>query len=233
MASRLSPVSVALLLMVVHTAHPLVAQTKPSGVASFSVQVIDEATGRPILRVLLTGRGGAANAGAATLGDRADTTGFLVIDSIPAGAPHHYEVSCDVDGTREKLLDSVTVALNAGERHQWSVRASAEGCDQRPFIVREGVFTGYWKPGPDQSAFASCDLTIPHAWVEFRAGTLDAPEAAWPPDLDRESSPAFVRWDAEVIGPWHYGPKGDAEYFMTVRRVYELRGPKPPGDCRR
>jgi hypothetical protein len=230
MASRTTRVRVALLAIVVGMALPLEAQTTTSGVASFSVEVVSAATGRPILRVLLTGRAQAA--GAATLNERADTTGFLAVDSVPAGLPHYFEVSCDA-GTQEKILDSVTVVLRPGEQHQWSVRASAEGCDQRPFVVREGIFTGYWKPGPDQSAFASCDLTIPHAWVEFRAGTLDAPEAAWPPDLDRESSPAFVRWDAEVIGPWHYGPKGDAEYFMTVRRVYELRGPRPPGDCRR
>ncbi len=222
--------SVALLLIAVSTAPPLGAQTTPTGVASFSAEVVNETSGRPILRVLLAGRGDAASA--TTFNDRADTTGFLAVDSVPAGVPHHFEVSCDA-GTQAKLLDSVTVVLRAGEQHQWSVRVSAEGCDQRPFVVREGIFTGYWKPGPDQSAFASCDLTIPHAWVEFRAGALDAPEAAWPPDLDRESSPAFVRWDAEVIGPWHYGPKGDAEYFMTVRRVYELRGPRPPGDCRR
>ena len=226
-----SPISrVVLMLIAMAMAPALGAQTTLGGVASFSAEVVNETTGRPILRVLLAGRGEAA--GAATFSDRADTTGFLVADSVPAGVPHHFEVSCDT-GTQEKLLDSVTVVLRAGEQHHRSVRVSADGCDQRPFVVREGIFTGYWKPGPDQSAFASCDLTIPHAWVEFRAGTLDAPEAAWPPDLDRESSPAFVRWDAEVIGPWHYGPKGDAEYFMTVRRVYELRGPRLPGDCRR
>jgi hypothetical protein len=222
-----------MVVVVVSSATPVGAQSPATGVASLTVEVVDEGTGRPLLRVMLEGRAEPAGGTVATLTDRADTTGILGIDSIPADVPYHFEVRCDVDATQANLLDSTTVILKRGERHQWSVRASAQGCDQRPFIARQGLFTGYWKPGPDESAFASCDLTIPHAWVEFRAGALDAPEAAWPPDLDRESSPAFVRWDAEVIGPWHYGPKGDAEYLMTVRRIFELRGPRPPGDCRR
>jgi hypothetical protein len=199
--------------------------------AKLSVQVSDSATGGPLLRLTLVSRD-TANGGNPMALARADTTGLLQVDDIPPGVRRHFEVTCEIDADREKLLDSLTVTLKPNELRRWSVKASGDGCDQRPFVVRAGFIAGLWLTGPDESAFTSCDVSIPHAWVDFRDGALDTPEAAWPAYLDMESSPAFVEWDATVIGPWHYGPKGDAEYYMFVRRVYRLKSPAP-GDCKR
>jgi hypothetical protein len=199
--------------------------------ASLSTEVIDAATGSPLLRVTLFSRD-SASGGDRVFVDRADTTGFLRADSITPGVARHFEVTCEINQEREKLLDSITVTLKPDEVRRWNVRASVDGCDQRPFIVRTGEFAGLWKSGTGESSFTSCDLTIPYAWVDFRAGALETAAAMWPGDLDRDSSPAFVRWEATVIGPWHYGPKNDADFDMFVRRIYEVKGPKP-GDCKR
>ena len=199
--------------------------------ASLSAEVTDAATGSPLLRVTLFSRD-SASGGDRVFVDRADTTGLLRADSIAPGVARHFEVTCEIDQDHEKHLDSITVTLKPGEVRHWIVKASGDGCDQRPFIVRSGEFAGLWKSGTGESSFTSCDLTIPYAWADFRAGALETAAAMWPGDLDRDSSPAFVRWEATVIGPWHYGPRGEADFYMFVRRVYEVKGPKP-GDCKR
>jgi hypothetical protein len=212
------------------TALPVGAQRKPAPAAprvgNLVVQVIDSSTGRPMLRVSLFHVRVDAKTGARTVyHERADTTGQLALDSIPAGRVERFDVTCSINASQAKHLDSLIVRLVPGVTRRWTVRASSQGCDQRPFMVRRGVFTGFWATRGDvTSRFTPCDSLLPEAWAEFRPGALESPRAERPADLD-ETAPVFLRLEGTLIGPSYYGPEGREEYLISVERILDLRAP--------
>lgn len=226
---RVAAATIALSLGLL-TAIPVGAQRRPGRqaprVGTLAVHVIDAATGRPLLRVSLFHVHVDPKSGARTvLQAHADTTGLLALDSIPAGVVQRFDVTCVVGANQARHLDSLIVRLTAGQTRRWTVRASPAGCDQRPFTVRRGVFTGFWATRADVlSRFTPCDSLLPEAWAEFVPGALDSPRAERPADLD-ETAPVFLRLEGTLIGPSYYGFEAREEYLLTVDRILELRAP--------
>ncbi len=207
------------------------AQVSPGGVASVVVDVIDSTSGKPIPRLTFYNRRiSDGSEYGTTYRTVADTTGRLQLDSIPAGVPQHFQVICDQGLFRGKLLDSVTTTLQPGEVRKWLVRSSASGCDQRPFLVRRGMFTGHWRSGFEESRFVPCDSVIPEAWACLLPGAGDLVAERWPKGLDAYYPEVFVRWEGVLKGPWHYGHLGVSDYQITVERILEVRKPSA-GDC--
>jgi len=200
-----------------------VAQKPAARPGTIVISVSDTAEKRPLLRVIVLNVH-AATSGSGNVTDEAyaDTTGLVELSDVPAAVAQHIAIMCETNTPRPRLLDTATVVLKDSERREIAVRASRGGCDQRPFTVRRDVFVGVWDQGKSVSRFMPCDSLLPEAWVEFRPGALDSPAAIWPADLHRDH-PVFVRWDAVLVGPWHYGDGGALEYLMTVQNVFELR----------
>jgi hypothetical protein len=190
---------------------------------SIVIRVSDKTANQPLLRVIvLNVHAGPVASQNLTDEAYADTTGVVELPDVPAAMAQHIAIMCETNTPRPRLLDTATVVLKSGERREIALKASPDGCDQRPFEVRRELFIGVWEQSKTMSKFLPCDSLLPDSWVEFRPGALDAPAAVWPADLHRDQA-VFVKWDAVLVGPWHYGEGGAFEYQMTVQNVFELR----------
>ena len=199
------------------------AQKAPAQPGSIGIRVTRKDDGAPLLRLIVLNVHASPTPNVNQTDEAyADTSGTVELIDIPAGAAQHLAILCETNTPRPRVLDTATVVLKGGERRDVTLQASAEGCDQQPFIVRREMFVGVWEQNKTTSKFTPCDSLLPEAWVEFRPGALDSPAATWPADL-HEDHPAFVRWDAILIGPWHYGDGGALTWMMSVQNIFELR----------
>jgi hypothetical protein len=202
----------------------LKAQSTAPDVGSLWVTVTDAASGAPVLRVVLWNSRPSGPQQSVAYYAQADTTGELRLDSIPAGVPQHFQVVCDAGKFEGRQLDTLTAMLAPGEVRHWQVRASTEGCDQRPFLVRRGLFTGHWRYGFEESRFQPCDSLLPEAWVEFTSGARQDSTVQWPSGLDKYYPEVFVRFEGVLVGPWRYGHLGVSHYQLTVSRTLDAAG---------
>jgi hypothetical protein len=117
MAHRLIGCALGLMLVGPGT---LLPQSSTMGVASLAATVIDSTSSKPVLRVMLS-RSSTTGPGARMVyHSRADTTGELRLDSVPAGEPQRFEISCDQGRLFQvKRLDTLIVTLAPGKVRHW------------------------------------------------------------------------------------------------------------------
>ena len=207
---------------------PAHSQTAASGFASLKA-VVTDSSARPILRIVLWNDRRTGPRTSIGYNAESDTTGVVRLDSIPAGVEQHFQLVCEQGGLKSKQLDSMTAVLAPGEVRRWFVQASPIGCDQRPFVVREGVFEGRWRYGFEESSFVPCDSRLPSAWVAFAPDAQRVTGLKWPEGLDKYYPEVFVRFQGRLVGPWRYGHMGVSDYQLTVYRTLEVRRPSDTG----
>ncbi len=159
----------------------------------------------------------------------ADTAGSFRLSELLAGR-QQLLVYCETGRLTfdERMLDTLTITPREGERMQRDFRVPSAGCDQRPYEIVAGEFTGHWASGFELDDFVPCTDSLKHAWVErrgLRPGELWYLPAGEPYGRGQRW---FVRWRGVWMGPRNVL----IPYQMVVDSVIEMRLPGP-GDCTR
>jgi hypothetical protein len=183
------------------------------------------AGGTPILRARVCAFGVATRS---IQCESADTAGRYLLTQIYPGI-QLLQFDCETGRTTfdTRTLDTVRVTVGDGDTLVYDARVPLSGCDQRPYEVVSGEFTGHWASGFELDDFVPCTDSTKHAWVERRGlkpGELWYLRGGEPYDGGRRW---FVRWRGVWVGPRNV----IKPYHMVVDSVIEMRMPGP-ADCR-
>jgi hypothetical protein len=175
----------------------------------------------------------------------ADSTGTFRVDSLQPGQ-YTLRLQCASMTILPSILDTATVEITGATPVRRDVSVSTATCDKRSRREITGTFRGHYSAGFEESIFTPCPSDrwfIPsdsvgtrfvregRAWVNWRKPD-ETRSVAWP-QVERSqygSSRYYVRWNATVTGPGHYGHFGISPFLMQVDSILEVRAPGA-NDC--
>jgi hypothetical protein len=203
---------------------------------SVRVVAIDSASGEVLRRALLwkfrRTPTGLVPAGSAM----ADSDGVIQLDSIVAWP---VQVACAgqriFDNHKVADLDEATVSA-AAPTDTIRLRVDGTKCDRRPLVAEYSVWVGHYVSGFEESRLQLCNDSTRGVWVEYSKEWLTQPQPEWPEANNRYYPRYFVGFRGRMIGPYHYGHMGVADYELLVDSVLFVRSPREtdcPGMVRR
>jgi hypothetical protein len=160
----------------------------------------------------------------------ADSGGVMQLDSVSTWP---VDVACAgrniLDNHKLAELDSATVAAGGATG---TIRVWVDGakCDRRPLFAEYSTWIGHFTEGFEESRLVLCSDSTREIWVSYAAGLLSSPQPKWPEPNDKYYPRYFVGFRGQMIGPYHYGHMGVADFELTVDSILFARSPTQ-SDC--
>jgi hypothetical protein len=126
-------------------------------------------------------------------------------------------------------LDEATVAAAAPSD---TIRVWVDGakCDRRPLLAEYSIWIGHFTEGFEESRLVLCSDSTRGVWVRYSDDWSRKPQPKWPEPNDKYYPRYFVGFRGRMIGPYHYGHMGVADFELTVDSVLFVRPPRQ-SDC--
>ena len=215
-------------------AGPLSSQVSGTLPPKLRVQVLDSATGRPLLRTwTYQWRRGPDGRSLWVGSSRADMrNGVLELDRVSGS---YAQVLCArsdglYGGHELTTIDSTQLA--AADRDSLTLRINSADCDRREVRTEYATWTGHYRSGIEESRLRLCGDSVRKIWVEYMPGFWNRPHVLWPPGNDRYYPEYFVQFRGALVGPFFFGHFGGSPYQLTVDSIFFVREPAR-GDCKR
>src|SRR5688572_26809300 len=213
------------ILVCLALAHLLANQVPGQTAAKLHLQVVDSASGRPLLRTWgnqwrreRTGRPIWVRQSRAEM-----TSGIVELDGVSGS---YAQVLCArsdglYGGNDLGTLDSMQ--LEAAKGDTLILRVNGANCDRRELRSDYGTWTGHYRRGFEESGLRLCEDSVPEIWVEYAKGFRNQLQAPWPQASDRYYPEYFVAFRGTLVGPFSYGHFGVFPYQLTVDSILFVR----------
>jgi hypothetical protein len=202
----------------------------PAASPSVRVVAIDSASGEVLRRTFLWKFRRTPSGLAPLSAAMADSSGILHLDSVLAWP---VDVACAgqqiLDTHTLAELDEATVAAAAPSD---TIRVWVDGakCDRRPLLAEYSIWIGHFTEGFEESRLVLCSDSTRGVWVRYSDDWSRKPQPKWPEPNDKYYPRYFVGFRGRMVGPYHYGHMGVADFELTVDSVLFVRPPRQ-SDC--